>query len=311
MFCNSIKFGGYQMKMIKAEGIIVPIVTPFKADGALDQVALRRQVRRLIQAGVSGLFTVGTSGEFWSLQAKERDEILEIVLDEADGSLPVYAGTGAISTHKSIEQARRAEMLGADAAVVITPFYVSLSQGELYAHYAAIADSINIPVFPYNNPKRTGGLSLATDTVVALAAAGCIAGIKESSGNLALTAQFINATPDDFAVFQGSDDLILPSLMLGAVGGIAATGNVAPDMVVELYKVFQAGDWDRARYLQKNLAELRRATGLGTYPAAIKAAMTMVGESAGPPRSPVSVLTGSELDVVRKVVTNLGLLAHT
>lgn len=298
------------MKSIKAAGIIVPIVTPFEADGALDQVVLRRHVSRLIQAGVNGLFTAGTSGESWSLRNKEREKILEIVLDEVAGRLLVYAGTGEISTQKSIMQAKRAEKIGANAVVVITPFYVSPNQKELYAHYASIGDSIGIPVFPYNNPKRTGGVSLAPNTVVALAAKGYIAGVKESSGNLALTAQLINDTPDDFAIFQGSDDLILPSLMLGAVGGIAATANVAPNMVVELYKAFQAGDWDRARNLQKNLAELRRATGLGTYPAAIKTAMALVGEPAGPPRNPVSDLSGSDVEAVREVLTNLRLLVN-
>lgn len=295
------------MKRFKPQGMVIPLLTPFHQDGSLDEQALRRSTRRLIRAGVHGLFPVGSSGEFWGLSVEERCRAIEIVVEEADGRLPVYAGTGDVSTRKTIALTERAESLGADAAVVITPFYVAPSQEELYAHYAAIADSTSLPVFPYNNPKRTGGVSLEPAFVTRLAGIPNLAGIKDSSGNLALTAAYVNQTPDSFAVFQGSDDLFFPSLAMGAVGGIAATGNVVPELVVELYDAFVCGEWDRSRAVQSKLASLRRANALGTYPSVLKAAMAIIGEPIGPPRAPVTSLESSHSDALRQVLVGMGL----
>jgi 4-hydroxy-tetrahydrodipicolinate synthase len=291
----------------KPEGMVIPLLTPFAQDSSLDEQALRRSVRRLIDAGVHGVFPVGSSGEFWSLGAEERCRAIEIVVEEAAGQVPVYAGTGHIGTREAVQLTQRAESIGADAIVVVTPFYVAPSQDELYAHYATIADSTSLPVFPYNNPKRTGGVSLGPDTLARLAGLPNLAGIKDSSGNLALTAEYINQTPDSFAVFQGSDDLFYPSLAMGAVGGIAATGNVAPEIVVELYEAFRDGDWECSRAAQVKLASLRRASSWGSYPSVLKAAMAMIGEPVGPPRAPVSPLDDSYHEALRQVLVGMGL----
>lgn len=295
------------MTTVEPRGMVIPLLTPFKQDGTLDEKALRRLVRRLMAAGVHGLFPVGSSGEFWVLSREEGYATIEVVIDEAAGRVPVYAGAGAIGSCESSRRAKDIEALGADALVVITPFYVAPTQEELYTHYATIADSTALPVIPYNNPGRTGGVNLEPETAVRLACTGKIAGIKDSSGNLAQTARYITETPDDFAVFQGRDDLFFPSLVLGAVGGIAATGNVAPELVVEIFECWASGDLQRSRAAQARLAPLRRTLSWGTYPSVLKAAMAMIGEPVGEPRRPASALCESKRDALRGVLTGMGL----
>ncbi len=289
------------------KGIVVPLLTPFNEDGALDPQALRHLTRRLIAAGVHGLFPSGSTGEFFALSHQERCDVIDIVIDEAGGRVPIYAGTGAISTRESIELTKTAETLGADAMAVITPFYISPTQEELYAHYAAIAASTSLPVVIYNNPARTGGVSLAAATLVRLAAIANIVGIKDSSGDLGLMASYITETPDDLVVFQGRDDLYFPSFALGAVGGIAATGNVMPELVVEIYSAFQLGDWIRSREAQAKVSLLRAALGISTFPSVLKGTMTLIGESVGPPRLPVAPLSGTQIGTVRGVLGRIGL----
>jgi 4-hydroxy-tetrahydrodipicolinate synthase len=294
------------MSTFQPGGMVIPLVTPFQQDESVDEQALRRLTRRLIAAGVHGLFPVGSTGEFFVLSQEERCRVIEIVIEEAAGKVPVYAGTGAISTREAIQLTRSAEALGADAAVVITPFYVVPSQDELYAHYAAIAERTSLPVIPYNNPGRAGGVNLEPATVARLAAIDNLVGIKDSSGNLAQTAEYVNETPDGFAVFQGRDDLFFPALTMGAVGGVAATGNVAPELAVELYTAFVAGDWERSRAAQAKLSLLRHALRLGTFPSVLKAAMAMIGQPVGPPRGPVAPLPESQHGALREVLTRMG-----
>jgi 4-hydroxy-tetrahydrodipicolinate synthase len=295
------------MMSIQLRGMVIPLLTPFQTDGSLDEHRLRRLCHQLIDAGVHGLFPVGSSGEFWVLNCDESFRAIKVVVEAAAGRVPVYAGAGAISTRDVVQRARGAEDLGADAVVVITPFYVAPTQEELYAHYAAIADSTSLPVIPYLNPARTGGVILEPSTVARLASIDNLVGVKDSTGNLALTAEYISQTPDDFAVFQGRDDLFFPSLALGAVGGIAATGNVVPALVVELYEAYVQGDWERSRAAQIKLAPLRRALSWGTYPAVLKAAMEMIGDPVGAPRSPASALDNAKHGPLRDVLAGLGL----
>lgn len=288
-------------------GMIIPLLTPFHPDGALDPEALGHLTRRLVGAGVHGLFPSGSTGEFFALDHQERCRVIEIVVEEASGRVPVFAGTGAISTRESIALTKEAEELGADALAVITPFYISPSQDELYEHYAAIAASTFLPLVIYNNPARTGGVSLAAMTLQRLAAIPNIIGIKDSSGDLGLMASYITETPDDFVVFQGRDDLYFPSLALGSVGGVAATGNVMPELLVELYDAFQAGDWVRSRSAQAKVALLRGVLGISTFPSVLKATMALIGEPVGPPRLPVAPLNPTQVATVRGVLERIGL----
>ena len=295
------------MKKFKPLGIVAPLLTPFHPDGSLDTSGLRRLTRRMITAGIHGVFPAGSSGEFWVLSDEERRQILEIVVDETAGAIPVYAGVGTIGTQQVIEFTHIAQEVGADAVVAVTPFYISLSQNELYNHYSAIARSTTLPVIPYNNPSRTGNVNLEPATVARLSEINNLVGIKDSSGNIGQTLDYINLCPPGFAVFQGRDDMIFASMVLGAAGGVAAESNVAPEMCVDLYNAFQMNDWECAKEIQAKLALLRRATAWGTYPAALKAAMKMIGEPVGDPRPPAEQLPVCYHNDLRNILVKMGL----
>ena len=222
--------------------------------------------------------------------------------------MPVYAGTGAITTREVIALNKLAERAGADAVSIITPFFVSPSQEELYRHYVAIAETTRLPVLLYNNPGRTGGLSLSADLVAQLAEHPDIAGIKDSSGDLSLTAEYVRRTGDDFTVLLGRDTLIYAGLLHGAKGAISATANVAPALAVEIYQAFIEGDLKRALEAQCRLAPLRDAFGLGTFPVVVKEALELVGIGAGPARSPVGPISEEKREKLKVVLEDLGVL---
>lgn len=295
------------MDKFKPHGMVIPLLTPFLPDGSIDEIRLRRLTRRMITAGVHGVFPGGSSGEFWVLDDDERCHIIEIVVDEVAGAIPVYAGVGAVGTRQVIRLARRAEEAGVDALVIVTPFYINPTQNELYNHYIAIAESTSLPILPYNNPSRTGNVNLEPATVARLSELQNLVGIKDSSGNIGQTCDYITLCRPGFAVFQGRDDMLFPSLVLGAVGGVAAEGNVAPELCVELYDRFMSNDFERAKAIQVKLAMLRRALAWGTYPAALKAAMAIIDEPMGNPRPPAEPLPGSYYEPLRNILVNMGL----
>ncbi len=286
-------------------GIIPAMVTPFHPDESLNEEALRQLTNHLIEGGAHGLFPTGSQGEFYALTPQERAEVWAVVLDEAAGRVPVYAGTGAPTTREVIRMNDMAEDIGVDAVSVITPYFISPTDDELYRHYIAIADATSLPVILYSNPGRTGGLRLATELVANLSSHENIVGIKDSSGDLTQTMAYIEASEDDFAVLLGRDTLIYAGLIHGAQGAITATANVDPALVVEIYEAFVAGELDRALDAQHRLAPLRRAFGLGTFPVVVKEALTMIGIPAGPARSPVGSLAPSQREELERVIAGL------
>lgn len=289
-------------------GIIPAMVTPFDSEEQLNEKALRHLVNHLIQGGVHGLFPVGSQGEFYALTSVEKWRVLEIVLDEAQSRVPVYAGTGAITTQEVISLNKVAEEVGAAAVSVLTPFFISPTEEELYRHYMAIAEATSLPVLLYNNPGRTGGLNLSANLIERLAQHPNIAGIKDSSGDLTLTTEYIRRTEDDFAVLLGRDTLIYAGLLHGAKGAIAATSNVAPKLVAAIYEAFRQGDLDGAHAAQNRLASLRNAFALGTFPVVIKEALEMIGIHAGPARSPVGPMQEDARQKLRDVLVALDLI---
>ena len=286
-------------------GIIPAMATPFTADGELNEEALRQLTRHLIQGGVHGLFATGSQGEFWALTPQEKQRVWEIVLAEGEGRVPVYAGTGAVTTREVRELNRRAEAAGADAVSIITPFFVRPTEAELEAHYRAIAEATSLPILLYNNPGRTGGVNLSAELVARLAEVENIVGVKDSSGDLTLTMEYIRLTPHDFAVLSGRDTLIFAGLLHGTKGAIAATANVVPALVVEIYEAFQAGEVERARRAQERLAPLRLAFGLGSFPVVVKEALELIGIPAGPCRGPVGALSPEKRAELRQVLLGL------
>ena len=292
---------------IEIKGVIPAIVTPFKDDEEIDEEALRAVVRYVIQGGVHGILTVGCTGEFYSMDAEEKVRVLEIVIDENKGHVPIYAGTGAITTREAVWEAVNADRVGADALITLTPFFIEPTQDEVYDHYKAICESVSLPVIPYNNPPRTH-FNISADLMERLARIPNLRGVKDSSGDLGLMEQFIVRTPPDFAVLQGRDNMFFPSFCLGAKGAVAATANLVPKLVVEIYDAFMARDLERARQAQRRLSPIRLILAIGQFQVVVKEAMEMMGLKAGPGRGPTKRLPEAKRAQLRKVLEGMGLL---
>ena len=292
---------------LEVKGIIPAMATPMSSSEEIDEAGTRELINYLIDSGVHGIFICGSQGESYALTEEEKKRIINIAVDEVNGRVPVYAGTGAITTKASIRLSRYAEDAGADAVTIVTPYFIKPSQDELYLHYRRIAESIDIPVLIYNNPGRTG-VNLEAETVRRLAEIDNIVGIKDSSGDLTLTAQYIMECPKEFAVLAGRDSLILATLLYGGKGAVAATANVAPKLVVGIYESFLRGDLERARELQFKLLPLRLAFNLGTFPAVVKEAMNILKRPSGPARSPVSSLPEDKRERLKSILKGIGLI---
>ena len=291
------------------KGIIPAMVTPLTKDGKVHEKVLRRFIDYLIDGGSHGLFVVGTTGEFYGLSMEEKRDLFAITVDQTKGRVPVYAGTGAITTKETVLLTGCAEQAGVDAVSVLTPMFISPSQKELIDHYASIAHSTALPVLLYNNPPKTG-VNLAAGTVEKLADIPNIVGIKDSSGEFTLSAEYIRLTKGkDFHVLMGRDTLIYAALCYGGTGSIAACANVAPRLVADIYDKFMAGDLSGALEAQFTLAPLRIAFNLGTFPAVIKESLILLGIDAGSCMLPVGTMSDDQRQTLRKILTDMGLLA--
>ena len=289
---------------MEIKGIIPAMVTPFDLDEQINESALRQLVDHLLNGGVHGLFPTGSQGEFYALNNYEKQKIWEIVVDQTHGLVPVYAGTGAITTREVIILNKMAEQAGVDAVSVLTPFFITPTENELYKHYVTVADATHLPIILYNNPGRTA-VNLSAGLVARLAEHPNIVGIKDSSGDLSLTLAYLQQTDNTFSVLLGRDTLIYGGLLHGAKGSITATANVAPSLVVEIYEAFIEGDLSRSLAAQHKLAPLRYAFKLGTFPAVMKIALNLIGIDAGPARDPVGELTEESLGRLKDILTEL------
>lgn len=287
--------------MLEVKGIIPAMVTPLNQREEIDEQALRGMVNRYIDAGVHGLFCLGTNGEFFNLSFDEKLEVAKIVIDETRGRVPVYAGAGCAGTGETRRLAQKLEQAGADALSVITPYFLTYTQQELQYHFEAVAGDTPLPIVLYNIPARTGN-TLSMETVAKLAELPNVVGIKDSSGSFDTLLQLIDRTPASFSVLAGTDSLILSTLMSGGTGAIAATANVFPAVVVAIYEHWRRGEYEAAEQAQRILRDLRAAFGLGTLPSVLKAVLDEIGLSAGPARRPVAPLTPQALEKVRRMV---------
>lgn len=288
-------------------GIIPAMVTPMTEAEEISEKALRRLTDHLIRGGVHGLFATGSQGEFWALSADEKRHVWETVVDEAHGRVPVYAGTAGITTREVVALTRLAEAAGVDAAVVLTPYFIAPTDDQLYDHYKAIVESTGLPILAYTNPARTG-VKISVDLLARLARMPRVVGIKDSSGNLELTAEYIRVAPPSFSVLIGPDTLIYAGLMVGARGGVAATANVHPALAASIYDRVMAGDLDGARSAQRELALLRLALALGTFPVVIKEALNLMGMQVGPCRRPVGPLSDDRREELRQLLIRMKVL---
>jgi len=292
----------------KPHGVIPAMVTPLNNDETLDEAGLRRLVNFLIDAGVHGLFSVGSQGEAYALSFAEKQRVAEIVVEETRRRVPVYIGTGAVTTRDAIAQTQMAERAGADAVSLITPYFITPSQNELFAHHAAVAGSTRLPILLYPNPGRTN-VHLAVDTVARLAQIENIVGIKDSSGDFTLLNEYIRrAKSEKFDVLVGRDTLIYATLACGGAGAIAATANAAPRIVAEIYNAFVAGDLERSRRAQAQLAPLRLAFELGTFPVVIKEALALMGICGARAIAPVAPLADAQREQLKAVLQEMKIL---
>lgn len=289
------------------KGIIPAMVTPFTSDGKINVGALRKLTNYLIDGGVHGLFPVGSQGEFYALTFDEKKKVIETVVEETRGRVPVYAGTGAITTREAIALTKMAEAAGVSAASVLTPFFIHPNENELFDFYSAIAKSTRLPLLLYNNPGRTG-VNISANFVVRASKIDNIVGVKDSSGDLTLTAEYIRRTDETFSVLAGRDTLIYGTLCYGGKGSIAATANVAPKILVEIYEAFKAGDMKRSLEAQFRLAPLRLAFDLGTFPVVIKEALNLLGIDAGVGVPPVGGIKPEAKEELKKILKEMGLL---
>jgi 4-hydroxy-tetrahydrodipicolinate synthase len=288
-------------------GIIPAMVTPVTVDDEVNRSALRRLTEYLIEGGCHAVFATGSQGEFWAFSADEKRLIWETVVEAARGRVPVYAGTAAVTTREAVTLTRLAEKAGVDAVSVLTPYFISPNDQQLSDHYRAVAEATPLPVLLYTNPARTG-VKVSVDLVVRLAEIENIVGIKDSSGDLELTAEYIRAAPAQFSVLMGRDTLIYAALLYGAKGAIAATANVKPDLVAKIYDRFIAGDLKGALEAQRALAPLRLAFSWGTFPVVIKEALDLMGMEAGPGRAPVGPLGSDQRRRLKAVLHEMGLV---
>ncbi len=279
-----------------------------QANEDLDLPRLRSFIDHLIASGVHGIFVLGTNSEFYALDEREKQEVIATAVAHVNKRVPVYAGTGAESTREAVRLTRMAETEGADGVSVITPYFVSPSQQEIYDHYRRIAEHTKLPVILYNNPGTCGGVKIDPDTVARLAQIPNILAMKDSSGDLQNTVETIRVVPERFSVMMGRDTLIFPALVMGARGAVPATGNIAPALLAEIYNAFRAGDLERAKAAQLRLNPLRLALNLCTAPGGVKAALQVLGTPIGPCRAPVGLLTPEKLPKMRAALEATGLL---
>ena len=297
-----------KIKKFRLEGIFPALVTPFKNETEIDEEAMRRLVNFVIDEGVTGVVPVGTTGEFVYMSEEERKRALEVVVDEVDSRVPVIAGTGASSTMKAIELSTHAKDVGADAALVVTPYYLLPADKGVYQHFYEVAKAVDLPIVLYNIPQCTGGF-LSREVVEDLAQIRNIVGLKDSSGHLPYTLELLNFVGDKINIVCGHDEVVLPALAAGAKGAILASANVIPDIWVKLYKTVQKEDIESARRLQMSAQKLARIFCRYGGALPVKAALKMTGIDAGKVRRPLvsgGVLTWEVREEIQMELEKLG-----
>lgn len=292
---------------MRITGSMCAIVTPFK-NCELDESTLERLVNFQIENGTSGLIPCGTTGESATLSHEEHNRVIERTIAFADGRVPVIAGTGSNSTKEAISLTREAKASGADAALIITPYYNKPTQEGLYRHYMAIADKVDIPIVLYNVPPRTG-VSINPDTVARLASHPNVAAIKEASGSMDYVSQL--RTMCDLPILSGNDNLTLPLLSLGAIGSISVVANVAPRQCSEMVAAALSNDWARARDLHYKMFDFVETLFIETNPIPVKAALAMMGLTADEVRLPLVKLQDKYRPQLEQAMARMDLLPST
>lgn len=287
-------------------GVVPPTVTAFNDEGRLDEAATAAHAAFVVDRGADAVFPLGTNGEFAMLSAKERRRVVETVVDAVNA--PVIAGVGCPSTRETITNAEHAERVGADGVVAVTPYYYPVDGDGAVAHYRAVAGSVDVPVYVYHIPSKTGN-ELSLSTIETIAGIDGIAGVKDSSKNVPWLAQAIDSNPE-LTFLAGSDSLLFAGLEIGCSGVVSAVANVFPGLVADLYAAYDTGDEARASELQSTVFDVRSALKRGPYMAGVKTALSLrdTGFDVGGLRAPLRAMDDADRAALETDLAELGFL---
>ena len=288
------------------QGAFTALVTPF-SDGHIDVQALKNHVEFQIENGIDGLVPCGTTGEASTLSHEEHIEVVKITVKSAAGRVPVIAGSGSNSTAEALELTKRVKEVGADAALMITPYYNKPTQEGLYQHFSSVAGKIDIPIVLYNVPGRTC-VNMLPETVARLAAIPNIVGLKDATADLKQTSYTRQLVPNDFVILSGEDTLVYPLMAVGGNGVISVTSNILPGEMAEMCRRFLDGDMAGAAELHHRLLPMCDALFVETNPIPVKAALAMMGRMENEFRLPLVPITDKGAAAVRSAITEFGLI---
>ncbi len=288
------------------EGSGVALVTPFK-NGKVDEQALALLIDEQISSGTDFLVPCGTTGESATLSHEEHDRVVDLTVELAKGRVKVLAGAGSNNTQEAIRLTQHAKNSGADGTLQINPYYNKPTQEGLFRHFEAISKAVDLPMVLYNIPGRTG-VNMTPETTARLAKLNGIVGIKEASGSLEQVSRIIEICPKDFTVLSGEDALTFPMLALGARGAISVTANLVPKKCAEMFRAARQGEWNRARQIHQELAELNRVLFVETNPIPIKTALALMNKMQGDLRLPLVPPSQEHLEQIKRVLKNYGLI---
>jgi 4-hydroxy-tetrahydrodipicolinate synthase len=296
--------GGMLTMLFKGSG--VALVTPFTND-EIDYDKLSELIEWQIENNTDAIIVCGTTGESSTMSDSERREVIKFTIEKVNKRVPVIAGTGSNNTAYSIELSKYAEKQGADGLLIVTPYYNKTTQKGLIEHYSAIADNVNIPIILYNVPGRTG-LNLLPKTVEVLSKHRNIKAVKEASGNISQVAEIARLCDNNFYVYSGNDDMVVPLLSLGGSGVISVVANILPKDTHDMVVSYLEGNIEKARKLQLDMKELIDTLFIETNPIPVKTAMNLMGMNAGELRLPLTSMTESNLDILKKAMKAYGVL---
>lgn len=288
-------------------GTFTALVTPFTADGAVDEATLRALVDFQIAGKVEGIVPCGTTGESATMSPEERLRVIEIVYEQSAGRAAVLAGAGGNATDEVVAFARRVAAVGVDGILSVVPYYNKPTPEGLYRHFGAIADAADVPIVLYNVPGRTS-TNMRPDTVLRLAEHERIVGVKEASGSLAQTMEIVAHAPAGFRVLSGEDDLTLAIVALGGHGVISVVSNEIPDLMSDMVRAARAGDISAARALHYRVLPLMQANFVESNPIPVKAALAMMGRLGEHYRLPLVPLSDTHRGPLRAILADLGLV---
>lgn len=289
-------------------GVIPPLITAFDADEDVNYEATAAHARFLVEHDVHGVFPLGTNGEFPMLSPTERERVVQTVVDEVGGDVPVIAGVGSPSTRETVRHSTAAVEAGADGIVVVTPYYYPLDHERAIEHYRRVADAIDCPIYVYHIPQRTGN-ELAQETLRDIAAIDAVTGLKDTSKDVPWLGRAIKNNAG-LTFLAGANTLAYTGLDMGCAGVVSSVSNAFPELVVDLYRAYDEGDRARAKEIQQRVSDVAEAFDRGSYMAGVKTALDLrdVDFDPGPLRSPLQKIDGIDADRLRADLTDLGLL---